>query len=330
MITVTQYMRKPGKQAHSIERLFEDVRSRMPSDIMVRTCQNRFISQGLFPRIYDMFRARRHQGDVNHVTGDVHFITYLLDKKSTILTIHDFVTLERLSGLKRWFFWLLWYWLPEKRCAVITVVSEATRQQVFRHLKCAKNKVKVIHNNVSEEFQPSPKPFNTKNPRILQIGTSPNKNIPRIAEALAGLPCTLVVIGHLTADHLEILKHFNIIYENFTNLSRTDLLAQYHACDILMLVSTYEGFGLPIIEANAVGRPVVTSNCWSMPEVAGDAACIVDPFDSLSIRQGIDRIIADADYREHLVGKGYENVKRFHLGNIACQYAALYRKLSGN
>lgn len=327
MINVTQYMRKPGKQSHSIERLYEDVRSRMPSDIQVKTSQNQFISQGLFSRIYDIFRAHRHHGDVNHITGDIHFITYLLKKQCTILTIHDFVTLKRLHGLRRWLFWLLWYWLPVKRCVVITVVSEATRKQVFRHLKCDKAKVKVIHNNVSEEFQPVPTSFDHQNPRILQIGTNPNKNIPRLAEALAGLTCTLVVIGHLTADQSEILKRFNIVYENHFNLSRQSLLTQYHRCDMLVLASTYEGFGLPIIEANAVGRPVVTSNCWSMPEVGGDAACYVDPVDISSIRDGILQVINDENFRARLVQGGFENVKRFRIDSIAEQYANLYRKV---
>lgn len=328
MIKVTQYLRKPGKQSHSIERLFEDIRSRMPADIEVTTCRNRFISKGLFRRMYDLFRATRYQGDVNHVTGDVHFITYLLRRDRTILTIHDFVPLERLKGIKKWIFWLLWHWLPEKRCAVITVVSEATKQQVFRHLKCDQSKVKVIHNNVSEEFRPVPKLFNSKKPRILQIGTNPNKNIPRLAEALAGLPCTLVIVGQLTPGQSEILQRFRIEYENYANLPREQLLDQYHRCDMLAFVSTYEGFGLPIVEANAVGRPVVTSNCWSMPEVGGDAAWYIDPFNVTSIREGVLRIISDAGLRARLVQNGYENVKRFNICTIADQYAKLYRKIS--
>ena len=327
MIKVTQYLRKPSKQSHSIERLYEDIRSRLPEDIQVYTCQSRFISQGLFNRTYDMFRARRYQGDVNHVTGDIHFTTYLLNKKRTILTIHDFVTLGRLHGLKRWLFWFLWYWLPEKRCAVITVVSEATRNQVFRHLKCDKSKVRVIYNNVSEEFQPSPKIFDKKNPRILQVGTNPNKNIPFVAKALSGLPCTFVIIGNLTNEQLEVVHHYHISYENYVNISRKDLLEQYKKCDMLVFASTYEGFGLPIIEANAVGRPVVTSNCWSMPEVGGDSACYVDPYDISSIRRGISKVINDDTYRNMLIRNGFENIKRFQIENIAEQYAKLYQEI---
>ena len=327
MIKVTQYLRKPGKNSHSIERLYEDIRAHMPPDIKVNICQNTFVSQAFLPRIYDIFRARRNQGDVNHVTGDIHFTTYLLKKKRTILTIHDFVTFERLRGIRRWLFWFLWYWLPEKRSEAITVVSEATKKQVTRHLKCDEKKIKVIHNNVSEEFQPAPKKLNLKNPRILQIGTNPNKNINRIAEALAGLCCKLVIIGPLSTKQNDVLAKFNISYENHTDLSRQALLEQYHLCDLLVFASTYEGFGLPIIEANAVGRPVVTSNCWSMPEVAGNAACLVDPFDISSIREGITKLIDNKIYCNQLIRHGFENVKRFRLESIALQYATLYRSL---
>jgi glycosyltransferase involved in cell wall biosynthesis len=95
----------------------------------------------------------------------------------------------------------------------------------------------------------------------------------------------------------------------------------------VVFASTYEGFGMPIVEANATGRPVVTSNIGPMPEVAGSAACLVDPFDCSSIREGIVRVIGDADYRSHLVAGGFENVKRFQADVIAAQYAAVYREV---
>jgi glycosyltransferase involved in cell wall biosynthesis len=96
---------------------------------------------------------------------------------------------------------------------------------------------------------------------------------------------------------------------------------------MVVFASTYEGFGLPIVEANATGRPVVTSNIFSMPEVAGDAGCFVDPFDASSIRAGIVRVVEDEAYRQGLIKKGFKNVKRFRADAIAHQYAELYNDL---
>jgi len=82
------------------------------------------------------------------------------------------------------------------------------------------------------------------------------------------------------------------------------------------------------VEAQAVGRPVVTSNRCSMPEVAGDAACFVDPESIESIRRGVVRVLEERPYRESLIEKGLENVKRFAPARIAAQYADLYRTIA--
>ena len=131
MIRVTHFLRRPILGFYSIERLYADVRTALPADIAVDVRVSRFPSHGFWRRIFDTLNAQRYQGDVNHVLGDVHFLTLLLDPRRTILTIHDCVALERLTGLKRWVYWMLWFWLAEKRCSAIVVVSTATRDQVL-------------------------------------------------------------------------------------------------------------------------------------------------------------------------------------------------------
>lgn len=330
MIRVTQFMRRPRPGIYSVERLYEDVRKNMSSDIQVRVRVSRFYSQGLWRRLYDAVAAYRHQGDINHVTGDVHFLTYFLAKRRTLLTILDCGVLEQLRGFKRWVLWFFWFWLAEKRCSFIVVISAETKKQLLRHLHCDPKKIRVIYCNVSSEFRPFPTTFNSDRPRLLQIGTTDNKNIERLAEAIKGLECDLVVIGKLSDSQQTALEQNSIYFENRVGLSRGELLDEYHSCDLLVFISTYEGFGLPIVEANAVGRPVVTSKVLSMPEVAGDAACLVDPFDITSIRAGICRVIDDVEYREQLVSCGFANAERFQASVLATQYAKLYKDIHQN
>lgn len=326
-IQVTQYFRKPLSGAHSLERVFTDILPYLSPEISVHKFVSPFASAGLIKRLANILIASLRQGSVNHVTGEVHFLDILLIKRRTILTILDCVMMEVLSGWRRRVFWFFWLWLPEKRCSIITVISETTKQQVLKYLNCDPSKIRVIYCGISGEFHYSPTEFNQTCPRILQVGTFPNKNIERVVGALEGLCCKLVIIGKLNKAHLSLLDAKNLEYENYTNLSRDQLLDQYLNCDMLVFASTYEGFGLPIIEANAIGRPVVTSKVWSMPEVAGKSAVLVDPYDVNSIREGILSIVENVELRSRLVKNGLENVKRFRLSLIAKQYSDLYQEV---
>lgn len=324
---ISFYYRRQSDNAFSIENLFAAIRAAMPMNVDYKVIKSRFQSHGLFKRLYNIFEAYFNQGDINHITGDVHYLAYFLKKNKTVLTIHDCVMLEKLTGLKQKIFLILWYWLPIKRSTLITVISESTRLELLRYLKIDEKKIKVIHNCVSPAFEPSPKIWNKTKPVILQIGTKENKNIPRVAESLIGIKCHFRIIGKLSNEQRNVLEKKQIEYTSAAGISDEHLGKEYRDADMVVFVSTYEGFGLPIIEAQATGRPVVTSNFLSMPEVAGDAACLVDPYKTSSIRGGILKIMNNKIYREKLIALGYKNVERFRPECIAVDYLKVYKEI---
>ncbi len=327
---VVFFHRKPVPTgAFSIENLFAEVRGRLAGEFDCAVAESRFLSRGLLPRVYNIAEAAMRQGEVNHVTGDVHFLTMGLRRTRTILTIHDLVPLLYLRGWKRRIARLLWYRIPIRRVSWVTVVSSATRDELTREIGCDPAKVVVVPNFVAPRFAAVPAPPPRERPRILQLGTAWNKNIERLAEALEDVRCDLEIIGVLSDSQRAALDRHRIRYTQSSKLSDGEILRRYADCDLVAFVSVYEGFGLPILEANAVGRPVVTGSTSSMPEVAGKAACIVDPYDVASIRAGFLRVIADHEYRQALVAAGFENVRRFDAGTIAERYAALYRRVLG-
>lgn len=322
------YQRKQCSTHFSLERVFHAIRQALPSDIVREVWPCRFESRRIIRRVLNTLEAPFHQRDINHIVGDVHYLALALRKRKTILTIHDCGILRMKKGFGHLFLLWFWYWLPVRRVKAVTVISEFTRDELLHYTGCDPEMVHVIPDPVLDDFVPWPKEFDARTPAILQVGTMEhNKNICRVAEALRGIACRLDIIGRLTERQRQELERNCIPYTEQWDLSDQQVVEKYRECDMVVFASTYEGFGMPIVEANATGRPVVTSNLGPMPAVAGSAACLVDPFDSSSIREGILRVINDADYRNHLVVQGFENVKRFQAETIAAQYAALYRKV---
>lgn len=324
---VTFYHRKVLPGHFSVEGYFRDVRNHLPPDVEWTTATSRFRSTGVLRRVYNIVEARSRQGDINHITGDVHFLTYLLEKRRTILTILDCGILHRKTGVERELLRWLWYAIPTRRVAAITVISKATKDDLLRFVPCDPNLIRVVYVSISPQFQPKTKEFEQHKPRLLQIGTAPNKNIERMAEALRGLSCQLDIVGRMPPSQREVMARCGIEYTNSYGLTDAEIRAKYENSDIVMFASTVEGFGMPILEGNAVGRPVITSNISSMAEVAGDAGCLVDPFRPESIRSGFLRVVGDSDYRNLLVSRGFKNIERFSPSVIAQQYYDLYREV---
>lgn len=324
---VTQFLRRPYPGAYSIERIFEDTFPYFSDEITVAKYVNPYFSKGILARVLGILRAPMHQGDVNHITGDVNFLSFLMCKRRTMITVPDCVALEHLGGIKYKIMLFFWYWLPARRCALITTISESSKRQLEHHLGSFPCPVKIIPCCVSEEFKFSPKEFDSTCPRILQVGTKINKNLERVVPAIAGLSCHLVVIGSLTYEQRELLDSSGVSYENLLGLSRLQLLAEYVACDIVMFASLYEGFGLPILEAQAIGRPVITSTLYSMPEVAGQGAYYVDPYEIPQIRNAVEEITSNTSFRKRMIDAGLVNAEKYSPRAIARKYEDVYRSI---
>ncbi len=325
---VVFFHRKPRPDCnHSVENLFREIRAALPPTVDWEVKQLRYYSEGLFKRIFIMVEAAFSQKGINHVTGDINFVSILLKKRRTVLTVLDIGFMNHPNkfarGLLKWF----WITLPCKCSSVITTISTATKIELLKHATVDPEKIKVIYVPILASFVPYPKVFNKANPRILQIGTLPNKNVPRLIEALEGLSCTLDIIGELSEELILELNKRKIVFTSSKNLTNHEVLEKYIEADIISFVSTYEGFGMPIVEANAVGRVVITSNLLSMPEVADESAHFVNPFLVEDIRNGLIKIINDDDYREQLIKKGYQNRLRFDVREIANQYKKIYQQL---
>ncbi|HUY86038.1 MAG TPA: glycosyltransferase, partial [Acidimicrobiales bacterium] len=190
------------------------------------------------------------------------------------------------------------------------------------------NRIDIIEDCYGALFKPVPRSMNIACPVILQVGTKPYKNVPRLVEALRGIKCQLVLIGQLDIALRQQLIECGVDYVNRVDLTRDDIYRQYVNCDIVSFISLGEGFGVPIIEAQASGRPLITADVSPMRDVAGEGACLVEPLDVAQIRKGILRIISDSDYRDQLVERGLRNVARYSPAIISGQYLDLYRRLT--
>lgn len=329
-MTIVYLFRKRLPIYHSIEMLFANIQQALPDTVDFRNYTVAYTSESLCKIWKNCLQARKNREEVNHITGDIHYIALLLPKRQTVLTIHDMRSMHRKNRLKNYFIRMLWFAMPLRRVGYITTISESSKQELCRHFDVKQDKIHVIPNCVSPELSYQSKAFNNDCPQLLHLGATPNKNLSRVAEALREIKCHLHILGHTISPYKAILERYNIRYTFHCNLSAQAVWDLYKQADIVVFPSLYEGFGMPIIEAQTVGRPVVTSNREPMSWVAGDSALLVDPEKTDSIREAVQQLIGDEALREELVVAGRENAKRFSAEAVARQYVTLYQKIREN
>jgi len=321
MLRVVLILRNHQEGFYSIEELFRTIAGELGKQVEVIVYE----TGSRWGTFRDVWRLWNLNADIYHVTGDIHYFALLLPHRKTILTVHDINHyLHDLRGLKRWVYKWLWLIWPIRVAHAVTSISRETRANIIRYLGPL-NHIEIIECCHSALLKHVERSFNIVCPVILHLGTAVHKNVPRLIEALRGIKCQLVLIGQLNIALREQLIESGIDYVSRVNLTHEEICQQYHDCDIVSFVSLAEGFGMPMIEAQASGRPLITSNLSPMSEVAGDGACLVDPMEVSEIREGILKIISDSGYRSLLVERGLLNAARFSPGTISGQYLDLYR-----
>lgn len=311
-----------GKVFKPIE---EEMRKYAEVDSVYLPCSN-YQPKSLWENIRAARKAvNQKRYDIIHITGAEHYLIPFLPKDKLVVTVHDIMYYYYLSGLKK----VLWKWLfiyPLKQACYITFISEFTMQQVLSVINLPKGRITVIPNPVSKGFVFKHKDFYESKPVVLHIGTLERKNLQHTIMALEGLRCHLRIVGTITKDIKERLKEHNLEYSSVENLSDEEIVKEYTDCDIVNFPSTFEGFGMPIIEGQATGRIVVTSDMSPMKDVAGGGAVLVNPYSIDSIRNAYKLIIKDGGMRKSLIENGLENVKQYKTSVIALKYLEIYNK----
>lgn len=329
---IAYFFRTPSNNV-SIERVFESIilglEREFPNDNVIKIFAQK--GHGLISGMIRnmLFCKRCSNNDINHITGDIHYCSIFMSSRNTILTIHDLISLHNPTTPKllKWFVWLFWYYIPLRKLKYVTCISQATYNDLISFFPWAKKKICIIPNPIHPDFKYHQKNIELLHPRILHVGTRENKNLIRVIEALSGISCHLRIIGELTSDQKNLLVKKKIEYSNRYNLTDEEMINEYIESDIISFPSVFEGFGMPIIEAQATGRPVVTSNIEPMLSVAGEGAIFVNPFDVEDIRNGFLSLTCSKAFNHDLINKGLRNVQKYSITSVISEYSLLYRKI---
>lgn len=297
--------------------------------------------------------VERWVGEVGLYHATDFVLPPIRQRTKTIVQVHDlsFIHVPEAAspGLRRY----LNAVVPRsvRRADHVLADSQATKDDLIARYHTSADKITVLHGGVDTRFHPvtdaethtairkkyrlGPWPY------LFTIGTvQPRKNYARLCEALAMLrpdfpDLHLVIAGgkgwledpiYTAVTHLKLEDRVHFI----GYADDDDVPALYSLAEIVPFVSLYEGFGFPVLEAMACGTPVIASNVSSMPEVAGDAAPLIDPTDTAALVDTLRQLLSSPSQREQLIARGFEQAQRFTWGQAARRLVDVYQKvLSG-
>jgi glycosyltransferase involved in cell wall biosynthesis len=190
-------------------------------------------------------------------------------------------------------------------------------------------RIRIIYDPIKPVFKFVKKDRISDKPVVLMLGTGKHKNLNGLIEAVKGSNYHIDIVGYPTTEDLAKLDGYGISYKVYNKLTDQEVYERYIACDVLFFASFYEGFGMPIVEAQAVGRPVITSNLGAMKEVAKESAILVNPELPSDIRRAIDHVVSSRAIYDKIVEAGLANTVPYRHDIIANQYMDVYNEIAG-
>ncbi len=254
---------------------------------------------------------------------EAYLLPFLHGKR--IITYHDIGTLLSSRNLFYKLFKILIYLIPSLLFAnCITFVSEQTKKEYkdFFHIKDNK-RLYVIYNPYNPIFNTGIKKQKNEIFTILHIGTAVRKNLKNVLLAIKDLNVKIIIVGILNEEQKRIIQQNALNYENYFDISTEELVSYYQKCDLITFPSSYEGFGMPVIEANAARVPIIAGDIEILHEVANNAALFVDGTNIIDIKNGIKKIMDSTELRNELINEGIKNCQRFSEQEIYNQYKAI-------
>jgi glycosyltransferase involved in cell wall biosynthesis len=279
----------------------------------------------------------------------VHSLGYVCPLRSpcpSVVTIPDlnYIDIAHTIGTGKRLILKFFSTQAAKRADHVITISNFSKERFCQILKLPAEKVTVtlLSTNEKNNIDPSIKAnellshYGIKEPYIVAFGGGAiHKNIPRLIQAFVSLkdafPYNLVLIGHLPPN-IDLPAMLNdhglnnrLIATGYVPNSHVDLLLSH--ADLFVLPSLYEGFGIPLLEAQKAGVAVACSTAGSLPEVAGDSVIFFDPYSVDSIAHAIHKCLSNDNLRRELRHLGQENLKRFSWGKTALETLEVYRRV---
>jgi glycosyltransferase involved in cell wall biosynthesis len=275
---------------------------------------------------------RREKIDLFHAP---HYVLPPLTPCKSVVTIHDCIHLrfpQYLPNRLAYVYARSSMWVATHRAARVMTVSETSKRDILRYFHVPDSKIDVIYNAIDERLLQPPaeeeiaqvqERYQLNDPFVLYAGNiKPHKNLERLIEAFnvvrrgALENVKLLIIGDEISKYAALRRavqrhklHKHVRFFGF--VTDKTLASLYRLASVFVFPSLYEGFGLPPLEAMAAGTPVITSNVSSLPEVVGDAALLIDPYEPDEIAAAMRRVLTEPGLRDDLRARGLARVQQF-------------------